>query len=306
MILIITHKQDFTADYVINKLNEKRIEYFRLNCEDIDSEPYVMLSQNNFSFSIHDTISFNSVWFRRTKLPDLNIKNEAEKIYLLNDYDSLFENIYHLIDAKKWLSHPQYVYAAENKLYQLRSAVSIGFNIPDTITTNNHNILKDFVKKYKQGVIIKPLRQGRIREVNGFKTIFTNKINEEIIQNLNDYDLTPSIIQEYIEKEYELRITIVGDKVFSAKINSQKYPNTKIDWRKEKFPFENYSLPAEVKERCVALTKKLKLSFGAIDLIKNKEGEYIFLEINPNGQWAWLDIDLGLNISDEIINFLTS
>ena len=81
---------------------------------------------------------------------------------------------------------------------------------------------------------------------------------------------------------------------------------TKIDWRKKKIPFQPYLLPNEISEKCLALTQKLNLSFGAIDIIRNKNGEYIFLEINPNGQWAWLETEAGLKISDEIINFLVN
>src|SRR5207249_3343457 len=113
-------------------------------------------------------------------------------------------------------------------------------------------------------------------------------------ENLEKYSLTPSIFQEYIEKEYELRITVVGEKVFAAKVDSQKQDETKIDWRKHKTLFQQYSLPKEISDKCVELTQKLNLSFGAIDIIRNKEGQYTFLEINPNGQWAWLDIEVGL------------
>jgi glutathione synthase/RimK-type ligase-like ATP-grasp enzyme len=100
-------------------------------------------------------------------------------------------------------------------------------------------------------------------------------------------------------------VTVIGEKVFSAKINSQILNETKIDWRKKKMPFEKYELPKGISDKCILITKKLQLSFGAIDLIKKLNGEYVFLEINPNGQWAWLETELDLKISDEIINYLT-
>jgi glutathione synthase/RimK-type ligase-like ATP-grasp enzyme len=304
MILIITHKEDFTADFVINKLNDRGIQYYRLNCEDIDKDNYVFENSNNYIFSINNICSFHSVWFRRTKLPDIDVKNEAEKLYLLGDYDSLFENMYDLISAKKWLSHPNYVYQAENKIHQLAIARDIGFNIPDTIVTNDQSILRKFIDKNNGNIIVKPIRQGRIRQKSGYKSIFTNKVNSDIINDLENYHLTPCIFQENINKEYELRVTIVGNKVFSAKVDSQKVEETKIDWRKKKTFFQQYELPEEVSRKCLAITKNLNLSFGAIDLIKNECGEYVFLEINPNGQWAWLEMEAGLKISDEIINFL--
>lgn len=306
MILIITHKEDFTADFVIEKLNEQNIKYFRLNCEDLNQYNYLFDSSNNFNFSINGFSEFKSVWFRRTKLPEIETKDQGQKLFLLADYESLFDNLFNLINSDKWLSHPTYIYKAENKLYQLQKAKKIGFVIPNTIVTNNHSHLNEFALNNGNEVIIKPIRQGRIQLSDGVKTIFTNKVTSEVLENLNEYDLTPCIVQNNISKEYELRITVVGDKVFSARINSQENINTQTDWRKEKNPFFKYDLPLNVENKCIQLLKELNISFGAIDLIKDKNGNYIFLEINPNGQWAWIEMETGLNISEAIINYLTT
>lgn len=306
MILIITHKEDFTADFVIEKLNEQNIRYFRLNCEDLNENNYLFDNSNNFNFSINGISEFSSVWFRRTKLPDIETTDQGQKIFLLADYESLFDNLFNLIDSKKWLSHPNHIYKAENKLYQLQKAKQIGFIIPNTIVTNNHSQLSSFILDNDENVIIKPIRQGRIQLSDGVKTIFTNQVGKEVLENLNDYDLTPCVVQNLIQKEYELRITVVGNKVFSAKVNSQENKNTQTDWRKEKNPFFECEIPQEIENKCIRLLKELNISFGAIDLIKNKNGEYIFLEINPNGQWAWIEMETGLKISEAIINYLTT
>jgi glutathione synthase/RimK-type ligase-like ATP-grasp enzyme len=238
-------------------------------------------------------------------LPDLKVKNEAEKLYLLGEYDSLLNNLFLQLNTKKWLSNPTFVYQAENKIFQLQVAQEIGFNIPDTIITNQYYVLKEFLAKHNNNIIVKPLSQGRISNESELKLIYTNKITADIIDKIDSYSLTPSIYQEYIEKEYELRITVVNKKVFAAKVDSQKNDETKTDWRKEKIPFKKYLLPVDIEKECIELVQKLNLSFGAIDMIKNSKGDYIFLEINPNGQWAWLDMEAGLNISNEIINYLT-
>ena len=304
MIFIITHKDDFTVDFVIEKLNKKGIRYYRFNCEDIDSREYSFSLGNSTNYHINNIDKINSVWFRRTKLPEIETKNSAEKLFLLNEYDALLSNIYQILSPKKWLSKPIYVYEAENKLLQLKLASLIGLIFPDTLVTNDKTAVVDFFKKHKSKVIIKPLSQGRIIDNNQTKNIFTNLLSKEYIDNIDKYTLTPSILQPYIEKEYEIRVTIVNGKVFSAKVDSQKLENTKIDWRKEKISFSKYSLPQEISDKCLTLVEKLNLSFGAIDLIKTSNGEYVFLEINPNGQWAWIEFDTGLPISDEIINFL--
>lgn len=306
MILIITHKEDFTVDYIIEKLNKKSIKYFRLNCEDLNKNHYHFDRENDFIFSINGISEFSSVWFRRTKLPDIEVTDQGQKMFLLADYESLFDNLFNLIKSKKWLSHPTNILRAENKLYQLQKAKKIGFNLPDTIVTNNHTELIDFILNNGNNVIIKPIRQGRIQLAGGIKTIFTNKVTKEVLKNITQYDLTPCIVQNNVAKDYELRVTVVGNKVFSAKINSQKKKNTQIDWRKEKSPFTEYTLPIDIQNKCIILLKELNIFFGAIDLIKDKSGKYIFLEINPNGQWAWLDMEVGLNISEEIINYLTT
>lgn len=305
MILIITHKEDFTADFVIEKLNEQNIRYYRLNCEDLNENKYLFNSCTNFSFTINGISEFSSVWFRRTKLPEIDTKDQGQKLFLLADYEALFDNLYNLINSDKWLSHPKFIDRAENKLYQLQIAKKIGFSIPNTMVTNDHIKLLEFAIKNRNELVIKPIRQGRIQLSNGVKTIFTNKVSVEVLDNLAEYDLTPCIVQNDIPKEYELRITVVGNNVFSAKINSQENINTQTDWRKEKNPFFAYELPNDIKNKCIKLLKELNILFGAIDIIKDKNGNYIFLEINPNGQWAWIEMETGLRISEAIINFLT-
>lgn len=305
MILIITHKLDYTSDFVIDKLNQLNIEYYRFNCEDIDKDNYKFnIDSNTSSFSFHGFKNVDSVWFRRTKLPDLKIENNAEKLYLLNDYDTLLQNMYHLIPTQKWLSFPPNVYRAENKLLQLQLASKLGFAIPSTVVTNSKDELVKFSKSHNDSLIIKPINHGRIKYEGEIKNIFTNKIGKKHIENIDDFTLTPSIIQPYIEKDLELRITVVNDNVFAAQVDSQNNDQTKTDWRKEKLKFQQYALPKEVEQKCVEILKLLDISFGAIDMIKTPTGEYVFLEINPNGQWAWIEIDTGLKISEGIIKFL--
>lgn len=306
MILIITHKQDFTADFIIEKLNQRSIDYYRFNCENLDSMDYSFQNRDEFSLLINNCSKFNSVWFRRTKLPEVSVKDEGEKLFILGDYDSLLDNMFSNIHADRWLSTPKYVYESENKLLQLKIASELGFSIPNFIVTQSKQRLKEFIKENDENVIIKPIRQGRINSSNGFKTIFTNKLSREQIDNIDDFDLTPCIFQQYIDKSYELRITVVNNRVFSARVDSQEYSETSIDWRKKKIPFQSYILPEKIREKCIQLLNRLNLSFGAIDLIRDVNGEYFFLEINPNGQWAWIEIETGLPISDEIINFLTT
>jgi glutathione synthase/RimK-type ligase-like ATP-grasp enzyme len=304
MILIITHKQDYTADFVIDKLNSASIPYFRFNCEDIFSYDVSVRYGDAAHFVIANQAKFNSVWYRRTKLPELSAENAAEKIYLLNETDVFMQNLFAIIDAK-WLSEPGAVNQAENKLLQLSLAKKIGFMIPETLVTTDRKVLQSFTGSHRK-TIIKPIGRGRIDYPgNTSKLIYTSLLTREVIDKMDTLELTPAIYQEYIEKSYELRITVVGEDVFAASVDSQSEKEAAVDWRKKKMKFEFYKLPEKLKEKCLAMTKALNISYGAFDFIRSTSGEYYFLEVNPNGQWVWIEKDTGQPVSDAIIKFLT-
>lgn len=303
MILIITHKEDYTTDYVIDKLNKKAIPYFRFNCEDYLEYSIVWQYGANTLFSINGIKEFTSVWYRRTKLPVIVSDNPSEKLYLLGEIDTFLQNLFQVIKAK-WLSAPQAVAIAENKLLQLQVAEQIGFQIPLTLVTTDRETLKTFAGNNKR-TIIKPIARGRIDYANDTsKLIFTSLIPDQVITDLDSYIMTPAIYQEYIDKEYELRVTVVGNEVFAARVDSQQYQDAEVDWRRKKIKFEGYALPDKIVEQCRQMVKKLNLSFGAFDFIKKQNGDYYFLEVNPNGQWVWIEKDTAHPISNAIINFL--
>lgn len=119
----------------------------------------------------------------------------------------------------------------------------------------------------------------------------------------------PVIFQAYVPKLFELRITVVGKQVFAAEIHSQQANHTRHDWRRYdnyKTPHLPHQLPCSMEQRCVHLVEQLGLSYGAIDMVVTPDGRYVFLEINPNGQYLWIEETTGLPISDAICDLLMS
>ncbi len=115
------------------------------------------------------------------------------------------------------------------------------------------------------------------------------------------------ILQREISKASDLRVTVVGDDVFAVSIDSQTQTETEVDWRKGdglQLGHAITQLPDEIASRCVELVRAMDLRFGAIDLIEDREGRYWFLEINPNGQWAWLETRTGAPIASAIVDEL--
>lgn len=303
MILIITHKEDFTADYIIDILNQRQIDYFRLNCEDILEESIDLRFGQASIAELFNGSDIHSVWYRRTKLPAIETSSKEEQLYLLKEADAFLANLFSIIPGK-WLSDPAAVHRSENKLLQLRIANELGLLVPETMVTTSKKSLIDFYNSQEK-IVIKPLNTGRIDYMDGrSKMLFSNIVSKEKIDKLNLLKLTPSIFQAYIEKDYELRVTIVGEEIFAAKVLSQSDPDTMVDWRRKPLRFFACEFPEKTGSQCKEMMKRLGIAFGAFDFIKTKEDQYYFLEVNPNGQWVWIENDTGLKISEAIINYL--
>jgi glutathione synthase/RimK-type ligase-like ATP-grasp enzyme len=116
------------------------------------------------------------------------------------------------------------------------------------------------------------------------------------------------IFQAYVPKLVELRITVVGRRIFAAEIHSQRTNHTRCDWRRYdqgQTPHRPHELPRDLEQRCTALVERLCLRYGAIDMVLTPDGRYVFLEINPNGQYLWIEHETGLPISEAICDLLT-
>lgn len=119
--------------------------------------------------------------------------------------------------------------------------------------------------------------------------------------------LAPVIYQELVPKRFDIRVTVVHQDLFAVAIDSQKLEAAAIDWRRaDTDTLEHYThtLPSDVAEACLMLMKVLGLNYGAIDLVLTPDDKYLFLEINPNGQWVWMEDRLGLPISEAIATWL--
>ncbi len=118
--------------------------------------------------------------------------------------------------------------------------------------------------------------------------------------------VAPCIFQEKIRKRYELRVTCVGRDVFATKIWSQERESTSLDWRREQeeLRYEPYELPPSVQRAIERIMSELGIVFGAFDLARALEGDYVFFEVNPGGNWLWIEENLGIPISRSVARWL--
>ncbi len=198
---------------------------------------------------------------------------------------------------------------ARHKGLQLRLARELGMDIPRTLITNDADEVRAFAGSVDGGVVCKMMTSFAVHDDQGRENVvFTNPLSDRDLDELTGLDLCPMTFQESIEKQLELRVTIVGHQVFSASIDSQSSARATHDWRRDGAElaesWQPYELPRELEGRLLSLCSRLSLNYGAIDLILTPDGRFVFLEINPVGEFFWLEKNPGFPISKAIAEVL--
>lgn len=312
MILFITSTFDPHVDYLIDHIKG---DFFRFNTDDFLSYHQIDVELSSYSMTskvINRTgSSLNldtpvSIYYRRPTIPTVinNIKTQDTRQLILDETKEFLRQLYNSLPHSKWLGTPWDIEFSSGRLHQLSYASKLGFKIPKTLFTSSKDKFFEFYYKCNQKVVIKPINSGSsVKREATHEPIYTEVINCENINSIN-FDLlgnAPCLFQEFIDGEYELRITSVGNNHFPVKIISRV-----TDWRKEEaFPqYSIYTLPTKIGDLCSKFLEGFNLNFGCFDLIRGKDGEYYFLELNPNGQWLWLELETKLPICRAILDHL--
>jgi MvdD family ATP-grasp ribosomal peptide maturase len=206
------------------------------------------------------------------------------------------------------LDHLHHIRHAENKQLQLQVARELKLDIPRTLTTNDPNAVRDFAKSCEDGVVTKMLSSFAIYEHGKELVVFTNPVKPEDLADLSGLSICPATFQELLRKSLEIRVTVVGQRVMSAAVDSQVSTRATHDWRRDGVrmlrDWKPYQLPLDVEEKILRLMDFFSLNYGAIDIILTPDGRHIFLELNPCGEFFWLERSPGLPISDAIADVL--
>jgi len=317
MILILSNKYDVTVDFVIRLLRRKKIKFLRINTEDF-LNMNVSLTLPEFSYTIEKNgricnlaKELRSVWFRRPGKPfeftPIDRRPNAAVItFVENQWHSFIEGIKH-IDHVNWINDPDNVHIAENKILQLKLARHIGLKIPETCITNDKSHVSAFFNKFGGKIIAKALSCPLIESEDKDHFIFTSIIDEIEDVSEHEFGLAPTIFQEYLTGKIDYRLTIIGEHCYSVKVVRESDKGISKDWRivKEGLKFQVCELPNDIEAKCVKIVRELGLVFGAIDLVEI-DGEFYFLEINPNGEWGWLQKECDLPIAETLVDYLSN
>jgi ATP-GRASP peptide maturase of grasp-with-spasm system len=256
------------------------------------------------------------IWLRKwNNLHHLNLLWQLESsrtaidlFKLLNKELSLVSgSFFNLFSKKKWLTKPEALKV--NKLDVLNLAKSVGFNVPDTIVTNSREICLCFLKKHEH-IITKCISDaGYFKAYDQYHVLYTSQVGKTDLDNAPEY-FYPSLFQKFIKKKYELRVFFLNDQCYAMAIFSQKNDKTKVDFRRYDNSAPNrtvpYKLPKSLQRKIISLMKRLCLNTGSIDLLVSSDNEYVFLEVNPVGQFGMVSKPCNFGLENIIAKYLIS
>lgn len=317
-VLILTVATDPTADLVHDRLREMDQPVVRFDSAAFPSRAQLSMAstEDGWSYVLEsdagdiDLTALRSIWYRRpTSFVLAEGMTPDTEAFARAECREAFSGALHSSPAR-WVNPPGPEAKAALKPYQLRAARHFGLHIPDTLITNKPAEARAFLDDRDGSFIYKRLSPMLLytedRRLTGFQT---ELVDPQAKERLEQVAVAPCLFQRYVPKRYEIRCTVVDGRAFSAKVDSQSSAteNGRLDWRMDDdLTWTAYRLPESVEQRLIDLVRSMGLVFGAIDLFRRPDGEYVFLEINPGGQWAWFSDDVTHPIRDALVEALLS
>lgn len=318
MLLIATAQHELAADYLILRLEERGRQFQRFNTEGLGdgSELEITCGEHGSEFFLRldsgalvRTQDVSGVYFHHPRAPSGPVAVAAEHCdFAENELLETLKSLWRLIPEERWLNHPHHLWRAENKVEQLAVARRCGFKVPDTLITRCPDSVARFIRKHQGHVIVKAVHHGFIMADEGMLLAGTQRIGLDYADRIRDYAAVPAVYQEAVSRRYDVRAVVVDENVFAVAIDGS---NLEADWRiaeisGEKLAYSWINLPRDVEQACISIVREFGLRYSSIDLINAPDGKYIFLELNPSGQWAWLEQITGCPIRDAIIDVFNS
>lgn len=311
MLLLLRKNEDFFVDKVLQLVKmELTCDIIEVNENSNIYVQFIDLDKRNVLLRINDRLvcfdEINLVWYQggNFPIPFYKVDGHNEELSLQTirfiKYEWEVINFYlmKLLQGKEHIGN--FFLAETNKLRNLEIAKECGFIIPKTIITQN----AEFVQNIKEKKVIKPIGESFPFYINniGYR-IFTEKLDKVIIPK----EFFPSLIQEEIERDIEIRVFVILEtQEFFAMAIRNNCKET-LDYRSanSRNRFFPYKLEYDVCLKLSCFMEKIGLDTASFDLIRNKRGQYVFLEVNPQGNIEMLNrcgYELEKRFSQIIIN----
>jgi hypothetical protein len=310
MILVVSTRRDEHADTVLGHLDRFGVSAHLLDLSEFPQRLRVALQYQPDDVEVSrfllpsgsdiDLASVKTVWWRRPQPPQIDdaIRRPGHRAFAYGEAHEALSGLWLSLDAH-WVNHPTATETAGRKAYQLRLAQRLGLPIPRTCITNDPDTARRFIDAVQGKVVYKAFSatEQEWRE--------TRILRDAELSALDTVAYTPVIFQEYIDAAVDLRITIIGDQVFPAAIYSQatSYP---VDFRMDmnRARIEPTELPEPFERQLREMMCHLGIVYGAVDARRTPDGRHVFLEVNPAGQWLFVEQRTGQPMSEALARHL--
>jgi hypothetical protein len=289
LILIITIQDDIHALAVQRALHQRGYENCHiLECDLISGRSALdWQSWNGRSPSIVTSegrrVTLDEVtviWWRRVRADQsaVRARDTHERELVNNDCRGALAGVLAAGFTGEWISRPDATDRAADKIYQLSVAADAGFRVPRTLVTQSRDEVVAFAEQEKR-IIVKPVVGAR------GPLIFTQFLDDPASIPEDSYATCPAIYQEYIKGFQHVRLNCFGDNTYAALIETEN-----LDWRPDlTVPVKKWTVPDDLAGRVRVVLGRLGLRMGVIDLKLTPDGEPVWLEVNPQGQFLFLE-----------------
>jgi hypothetical protein len=313
-ILIMTNSEDATSDYLEAYLRDAELHVMRFNT-DVDlcsTDLWFSKSRQSVSW-LSESLQpgdISAVIFRRPKPFQPLVDGDPHHVrHAADEWAEAWEGFLAQIPVPKWINHPSRNFSASHKMDQLIKAFDSGFRVPESLVTNNPEKALEFTRSQENGVVIKPLASGFIERSNPEEdtVIYTVELEKDS-PLLQDLKACPVLFQEKIRKHLDVRVTVLDEKIIAIGLKGQDQDGAqRLDIRRNNMVGVEYiplTVPDRIRDAIHGMMTRYELRFAALDFAIDDQGEWVFFEVNPNGQWAWLDLEGAAHIATTFVNSL--
>lgn len=310
-VVLSSSKDVINIAPVASRLEASGVEVITLNVDEVvtgaqrlivelasDGSATLVVGDRDFS-----PPAVSCAWWRKPQWFEIARPDPLTRVSIEREVTSAVEGIAALIPAARWLNSPTALREAAIKPAQHAIAAKSGFAVAPTIATNDWDAVHRLASDGE--IVFKSLR-GSLQATTGNRISFTRPLDAEALRALASTTTAfPGLYQRRLRPVREWRVTVVGEAVLAAAIECT--PGI-VDWRRHQLSgdvvFVLRDLPGPWAGACSDVVRRLGLRYGSIDLIEDDGGHMHFLECNPNGQYGWLEQDLGLPVSEAIADEL--
>ncbi len=301
-VLIVSNTDDAHATAVQDRLRERSILVGRLDSDTFTFGQHVwrIRSDTNLESSSSWYVpDVNVIWYRKVRFPE---PTNAVRSFLNQEAQGLFDCILADYHDCRWVNPRDRLAEARSKIVQLQRAKGAGLRIPDTIVTTSVEALGEFSARHNGQIVAKPIQAQIVGSGDDALVIGTRQLSLGHFESAVRF--SPCYAQERLSLKSEIRVVAFGDRLHSFRLTAKEKADDLKQLKLSKIDHERCELDESTSRKIRSVMSLYGLEFAAIDLAVIDDEEPVFLELNPNGQWLWLQYMTGENLIDPFIDLL--